>query len=524
VQTYRNLALTVLMMAWATCTLADTYSPLAAQGDLNHDGHVDILDYASFASWWAKTSCDNSVWCGSADMNISGQVNSGDLGVLVTHWLEPVFDGTIILGRPTESTITASILSGTDMDIFLEYGLTSAYGHQTAANSLMSGVPLLLTLTDLEPNSVYHYRLRFRQAGTLDFGKTDDYTFHTKRSLGSSFVFCMQADPHLKDAGTNEQLYEVTLRNALLDSPDFYMDLGDTFMGEKLYTETNADALQAALIHRPFFDVIGRHAPLFLVTGNHDGELGWLVNGTPDNMAVWVAKARDYYYPTPVPGGFYSGSNAIDPNLGGVRDGYYAWQWGNALFIVLDPFWYTSPKPGDCWTWTLGRQQYDWLRATLQASNATFKFVFLHNMFGTSLGRGGIEYAGFYEWGGKNADGIWGFDTHRPGWYKPIHQLLLENHVSAVFHGHDHLYVKQQLDGIIYQLVPQPSSTKYDDIKQAAMFGYVNGDILPDSGHLRVTVSQSGTTVEYVRAYLPKDRTSLQVNGQVVASYTIPAP
>jgi hypothetical protein len=36
----------------------------------------------------------------------------------------------------------------------------------------------------------------------------------------------------------------------------------------------------------------------------------------------------------------------------------------------------------------------------------------------------------------------------------PIHQLLLENHVTTVFHGHDHLFAKQELDGIIYQEVP----------------------------------------------------------------------
>jgi hypothetical protein len=40
----------------------------------------------------------------------------------------------------------------------------------------------------------------------------------------------------------------------------------------------------------------------------------------------------------------------------------------------------------------------------------------------------------------------------------PIHQLLVRNKVAAVFHGHDHLFAKQDLDGIVYQEVPQPSS------------------------------------------------------------------
>ena len=72
--------------------------------------------------------------------------------------------------------------------------------------------------------------------------------------------------------------------------------------------------------------------------------------------------------------------------------------------------------------------------------------------------RGGAEAAPFYEWGGKNADGTDGFEQNRPGWPAPIHQLLVQHRVTAVFHGHDHLYVKQDLDGIVYQEVPQPGT------------------------------------------------------------------
>lgn len=512
------------ILAIAASAVADTYSPLGKEGDLNQDGRVDILDYAAFASYWAKTSCDSSVWCNYADMNISGQVNYADVRVLADNWLRPVFDGTMILGRPTDTSITVSVLAGRDLEVYFEYGTaSSSYTSQTDVNSIAVGVPLVKELAGLDPNTAYYYRMRFMEQGAAVFGSTEEYRFHTRRQAGSTFVFAMQADPHLKDAGTNEQLYEVTLRNVVADRPDFYLDLGDTFMAEKLYPQTIAGAYDSLLVHRPFFDVIGRNASLFLVNGNHDGELGWNRNGTPNCMPVWAAKARQYYYPTPVPGGFYTGSSVVDANLGGVRDGYYAWQWGDALFIVLDPFWYTAPKPGDCWNWTLGREQYEWLKNTLQTSSAKFKFVFTHNMFGTSLGRGGIEYAGYYEWGGRNADGSWGFDTHRPGWYKPIHQLLVENHVSVVFHGHDHLYIKQELDGIVYQLVAKPSNSNYTNIADAASFGYT-GEVIANSGHLRVTVSPSAATVEYVRAYLPKDRNASRVNGQVAASYTIQAP
>jgi predicted phosphodiesterase len=439
----------------------------------------------------------------------------------VSNWLEPIFDGTIILGRPTDSNITASVLGSNNLEIYFEYGTSSmVYTYQTDINSIQGGTPFEQVINNLQPNTRYYYRMRFRESGGTEFGKTAEYTFHTQRSAGGSFIFTVQSDSHLKDAGTNEDLYETTLRNLLSDSPDFHIDLGDTFMAEKLYPQTNEGALEAALNHRPFFDVIGRNAFLFLVNGNHDGELGWKRDSTPNNMAIWATHARQLYYPTPAPGGFYSGSNTADPNLNGVRDAYYSWQWGDALFIVLDPFWYTTTKPGDCWNWTLGQEQYNWLKDTLETSTAKFKFVFLHNLFGTSLGRGGIEYASYYEWGGKNADDTWGFNSHRPGWYKPIHDLLVENNVTIVFHGHDHLFIKQVLDGIVYQLTPKPSNRNYTNIADAEKFGYV-GDVIANSGHLRVTVSPSSVTVDYVRAYLPQDQNDVRVNGQVAYSYTI---
>ncbi len=130
-------------------------------------------------------------------------------------------------------------------------------------------------------------------------------------------------------------------------------------------------------------------------------------------------------------------------------------------------------------------------------------------------GKGGVEGAIYYELGGYNSDGSWGFDVNRPTWDTPIHDLMVENGVTIYFHGHDHGFAKQELDGIVYQECPTPSDASYSPVGPKA--GYVSGDILPNSGHLRVTVSVSEVTVEYVRAYLPGDGT----NGEVAYSYSI---
>jgi hypothetical protein len=109
----------------------------------------------------------------------------------------------------------------------------------------------------------------------------------------------------------------------------------------------------------------------------------------------------------------------------------------------------------------------------------------------------------------------------RPGWGKPIHQLMADNHVTIFFHGHDHLFVRQNLDGVTYQLVPQPCIREYRVGDHAAEYGYVNGDVVGNSGHLRVKVDGGKVTVDYVRSYLPDDESNDEKNGDVAFSYSI---
>jgi hypothetical protein len=281
---------------------------------------------------------------------------------------------------------------------------------------------------------------------------------------------------------------------------------------------------------RSYFGEIGADVPLLLVNGNHDGELGWLLaEGKNSQLPIWAMQARQAYYPNPIPNYFYSGSQVQDSASGSIRDGYYSFDWGNSRFIVLDPYWYTTQRtipndPNSGWFWTLGRDQYEWLRAMLADDSVKYKFVFIHNLVGGSNkdGRGGIEAAPYFEWGGENADGTYGFDQYRPGWEMPIHELLVKNHVTAVFHGHDHVFVKQDLDGIVYQEVPQPNVAGCKT-NMALDYGYTNGEVLCSSGHLLVTVKSEQVTVTYVRTYSPDDKISDAQKAKNAFEYTIQA-
>ena len=170
---------------------------------------------------------------------------------------------------------------------------------------------------------------------------------------------------------------------------------------------------------------------------------------------------------------------------------------------------------------TLGETQYRWLAKTLTSSKAAMRFVFIHHLVG-GLGRdvrGGAKPAAYMEWGGKNADGSEGFKENRPGWELPLHQLFVKNGVNIVFHGHDHLFVKEELDGIIYQEVPQPGHPS-GGTRSAEEYGY-GGVILGSSGHVRVTVSENDAKVDYVRSIVPGvTRTELE-NAAVEHSYTV---
>ena len=76
------------------------------------------------------------------------------------------------------------------------------------------------------------------------------------------------------------------------------------------------------------------------------------------------------------------------------------------MFVGLDPFWYTPGGESTPWDRTLGHEQHSWLRDTLESSDATFKFVFIHHLIGgldNAFGgsRGGHLYADYFEWGGR---------------------------------------------------------------------------------------------------------------------------
>ena len=503
---------TTAALAWAAlqiagCRLADSAAQAADDVALQ-DAEADALDVAVDASVDA-----------AFDVPVAATMT----------WL-----ATELLGRPSADGVTLSLIAAQDVEAYVEFGTApNTYAGQTPPQTNPAGEPLVFDITGLTGNTRYFYRVRYRAPGQSAFLARDPHTFHTARPPGETFTFTMQADSHM-DENSSVDMYHQTLQNIATTQPDFHIDLGDTFMCEKHSAPLQAEVKPATdlqtvvtryLYERQNFGLMAHSTPLFLVNGNHEGEIGYLNDGTPNNLAVWTTLARKRFFPNPEANSGYTTPEGAEPIVG-LRQHPYAWTWGDALFVVLDPFWFTKSqvKQGNRWTWTLGKTQYDWLRATLEGSNAKYKFVFAHHLVGGKdpSSRGGIEMAPYFEWGGLEVDGTNTFDKNRPGWGKPIHKLFVDTHVSAFFHGHDHVFVRQELDGVVYQEVPQPSAVNTGNGAQLATEGgYVAGTILSSSGHMRVTVAPNKATVEYVRTWLPKDETATKKNASIDNTYTI---
>jgi hypothetical protein len=472
---------------------------------------------------------------------------------------EDTFVARPMLGRPTDRSVTINLMSLVSLDVYAEIGPEP--GEYSRAT-----VPLLgrkanaaidLVIDGLQPSTAYHYRLRYKRPGRGHYAAGFEGSFRTARTPGETYAFTIQADSHIFGAIKQSNppkfaLYDITLQNVLADRPDFHIDLGD-FAHIEHYGGSSAhmylDALDRYLVQRQCLADISGSIPFFLVLGNHEGEEGWRIPTEGDSIEIWGTLARKEVIPNPRPSDFYAGVRDSTACCG-LRESYYAWEWGDALFVVLDPFWHTTTMPhssgryfasDDAWDWTLGKEQYDWLYETLQRSRAKWKFVLSHHVTGGVLaghkdrkpyGRGGITAASYevdgrptFEWGGEDSTGRYIFDEKRPNFeHGPVHQVMVDAGVDIFFHGHDHIFVYETLDGIVYQECPVPANPRYGDGFYSP--DYYKGAKVSNSGHLRVTVSPDSVRVDYVRSVLPEEEPLVQEgisvrNADISYSYTL---
>lgn len=456
----------------------------------------------------------------------AGTSNTQELPLEIKN-SNPDFIAPEVLGRPTDKSIIVNVVPSKKMELYIEYGTESkAYNSKTEMLTAEASIPIEISIGQLLPNTRYYYHIRYRETQETSFSETNENTFITQRAPGSDFTFDIQGDSHPERRQQfDPELYLKTMHNVQKDNPDFYITMGDDFSVDTMKTITKSSVEQLYINQRKFLGTIGSSSPLFLVNGNHEQAAEYVLNGTGDNAAVWGQNARNSYFSEPAPDNFYTGDKQSVDYIGQLRD-YYSWVWGDALFVIIDPYWHSSvpvdnvlngdKKRSDMWDITIGDEQYQWIKKTLEESKSKYKFVFTHHVLGT--GRGGTDIADEYEWGGKSKNGMWEFDKKRPGWEMPIQELMAKNGVTIFFQGHDHIFVKQELDGVIYQTLPEPADPNYALYNADA---YKSDIKYPNSGHVRVTVSADEVKVDYIKSLLPKDETGGHTNGETAYSYSV---
>lgn len=449
----------------------------------------------------------------------------------------------LVLGRPTNNSIAISVLGQVSGSGYIEYGITGkTFPAKSAQLQIQAGIPTVFELKNLKPNQKYFYRVRSKQGTEKTFAVGKTNYFQTQRASGKNFSFSVHGDTHPERAGKmfNAELYTVALANIASQNNDFHILMGDDFSIDPLISKgqaTQANVEKIYRTHRDWLSALGATTPIFLVNGNHEQAAQYLLDGTNSNPAVLAGNARNKFYPLPAPDSFYSGDNLDVPGIGKLRD-YYAWNWGDALFITLDPYWHskyavdnvagvtndqnaTNKKAGsgaqkvnDLWQVGIGDEQYSWLKKTLEESKAKYIFVFTHHVMGT--GRGAVEVSTNYEWGGNDPKGTTTFKEQRPNWELPIHDLMVKHKVSILFQGHDHIFVTQERDGLIYQSMPNPADNTFSMFNETA---YKTGTKAPNSGHVRVSVGSSAAKVEYFLAARPIDAS--RKNLSIAHSYQV---
>ena len=249
---------------------------------------------------------------------------------------------SLVLGRPSDRSVTVSTLAKETMEGYFQCGMASGgYDRRSDVLVLPAGKPVESVFDNLQQNTEYFYRLHYRKPGESTFNARPECRFHTQRNAGSTFSFGVQGDSHPERPQMNDpQLYARTLLNAASGHPDFYICMGDDFSVDTL-RRINADTVaERYALQRPFLGLVGQSSPLFLVNGNHEQASLFNFNqrDVRHDVAVWAQNARNRYFPMPAQDDFYSRDGASLARIGSLRD-YYAWTWGDALFVILDCYW-----------------------------------------------------------------------------------------------------------------------------------------------------------------------------------------
>lgn len=274
---------------------------------------------------------------------------------------------------------------------FVDYGLTDALG-----SLYTNGTPVtehVATLTDLQPDTTYYYRVGSALRGTLR-PVSSISTFRTARMSGP-VRFAVFGDSG--QATEAQSQIAGVLRNA---RPDLVLHCGDIVYG----------GFNDGTVDTRFFSYYAPHlrtTPYYLTAGNHD--IGCCAGESPDwNQPSWALRATNFQ------NAFYLPTN----NLTGTEH-FYSFDHGDVHFVCLYNPWFPN------YNFPAGIDQLTWLTNDLSASTKPWKMLFLHTPAGNSGLHAGTD---------TDNDG----QTDQAEILHLLHPIAREYGVQMIFGGHDH--------------------------------------------------------------------------------------
>ena len=385
-----------------------------------------------------------------------------------------IWDAPAALGRITEKTADLNIVRREKTEVLVEYGRNP---RRLNKRKEIAGVgSLTLTLDKLRPNRRFCYRVGTRAKGEKYFNFGELNSFQTQRTNARGFSFAFITDTHVHNGPAKTDYYDhlVTLADMVAkDDVDFVIFGGDeldinnshnlTQKGVTSQSETN----QRWAFWRHIYAPILASKPAYFALGNHDGERAFeaevIDKGRVFHWQKWATIARKKYVLNPSHETYPEGGENngwSDPIRGGAEEGnasplqnYYAFSWGNALFVVLDVERYTPERPDTPDGWILGQDQMLWLEKTLKESRQRFKFVMGHRIvggapFNSNLTGFGVKSRGGAKWA-------------HVGDQARIHKLMKEHGAQFYLYGHDHCFAHSQKDRIQYISCGRARQTPY---------------------------------------------------------------
>ena len=138
-----------------------------------------------------------------------------------------------MLGRINETSVTINLIPcRDDISVYAEYGdQPGFYTHHTDTINSVIGEPLEIVINGLAASTRYYYRVLAKQ-GSGSFLPREEGNFITQRGEQELFVFAVTSDIHFYQISTSEDqkdLLRKTMENIKEDTPDFHIDLGDSF-------------------------------------------------------------------------------------------------------------------------------------------------------------------------------------------------------------------------------------------------------------------------------------------------------